>query len=573
MEGKKRDQMHKVEKGNLKILTLVQSGFNLLTERDPVKMLQLFSHETCSLIQATCMTIGIIEDTEYFSGKFCTTNLKGEQINSSHTATCSLDESILHPLYYGQSVLRYSDLSSSQRSTFSEKSFLGVPIRSSTRIYGIIYFMGTHNEIEFCEEDEYIAEIMAAELALLYEHINVHANFQQQIDSLQLEIIDLKNIENDLRYNKECIKLALDVGQMNCWNWNFKTNDIEEFGFFASLTRSTPDIERLPFDNFLNRVIPEDREHILKLLNQAIEQGTILQVSFRAINSDSKIEYYYAVGQVLYGEQDTPESIIGVTTLITKFKKIEDSMRRDRMELAQIARTNFMEEMASTLAHELNQPLTVINAYLCGCLRRIENGFQEIAPIIEAMIKVRQNVELAGEILERVKEFVQEGELQYQYVNINDLIKKPISLRQYDGFDDLKATIVFDLAENLPDIKVDIVQIKQALLNIIRNGIEATNKAESRTPVITIRSAQINSNAIAIMIEDNGPGIDEAARELLFTPYFTTKPDGMGMGLTIAHNIISAHNGQLSARNLPQGGACFQFSLPMNEPEKTSLKL
>ncbi|WP_148263529.1 GAF domain-containing protein [Legionella drancourtii] len=301
------DQIHKLQQSNLKILTLIRLGFNLLNERDPLQMLKLFSHTTCRLMQAKSMTVGIIEDSEHLSGKFHTTTIKNEQIDSHHSNTCLLNDAILRPLYYGQNILHYSKLSSSllndnnQMNTFSNSSFLGVPIRSSTQTHGVIYFIGKHNESEFNEEDRYIAEIMAAELALLYENIKVHDTLQQYIYKLQLEIIDLKDIEIDLRYKEERIKLALEV---------------------------------------------------------------------------------------------------------------------DQMKLAQIACINSMGEITSTLAHELNQPLTVINAYICGCLRRIENGAQEITPIIEAMIKVKQNAELAEETLHRMKEFVHKGKLQYDTLNI-----------------------------------------------------------------------------------------------------------------------------------------------------------
>ncbi len=565
------DQIHKLQQNNLKILTLIQLVFNLLNERDPLQMLTLFSHTTCSLMQAQSMTVGIIEDAEHLSGNFCITTITNNQIDSRHSNTCSLNDALLRPLYCGQNVLRYSELSSSQlnnnnqMNTFSNRSFLGVPIRSSTQTYGIIYFIGKHNETEFNKEDEYIAEIIAAELALLYENIKVHDNLQQYINKLQLEIIDLKNIETDLRYNEERIQLALEAGLMNGWSWDFKTNEIKEFGFFDLLSRSRAGIERNHFNNFINRVIPEDREHVLETIDQAIKHGMSIESPFRALDINNNIKDYYTTGQVFYDEQKNAIRMIGVTVIITKLKKIEELLRRNQMKLAQTAHINSMGEMASTLAHELNQPLTVINAYICGCLRRIENNFQEITPIIEAMIKVKKNVELAEEILHRMKEFVHKDKLQYNTLNINEVIKKAVALIHYEGFPNLSATILFALTENLPDIQVDKIHIIQVLLNIIRNSIEAMSITKSKPPLIIIRSAQINSNTIAITVEDSGPGIDADTSTLLFKPDFSTKPDGKGMGLVIAHAIISAHDGQLRAYNLPEGGACFEFTLPIRD--------
>lgn len=565
-------QIKSLQENSLKMSALIKLGFNLITERDPLRMFKLFSRTACSIIKAHRATIGIIDNQERLSGRFCITTMT-EKIDSYYSDTCVLPDSVLRPLFMGKNVIRFSNLNEISLinhafvDDFSNQAFLGIPIASSTQKYGVIYFSGKRDTSEFNEEDEHIIATMAAELAVLYENITLYDMIQQHAVKLQLEVTERKNIENELRHSEERLKLALDTAHMNGWEWNMQTNEVKEFGYIDPLSRNDAyHPENGSFDNVLSNIYPDDREKVMRVLQKAIQLNTEYEAEFRSCKTHDAIKWIAARGQIFSDEQGKPQRMVGVAIDITERKKTEQLARHHQTELAYIARVSSMGEMASALAHELNQPLTVINSYVSGCIHRLEKNTDEKESIIDAMKKAMQHVELAGQIIHRMKNFVRHGELHYEIILINDLIKEALRLIQYE-IQDISLTINLELAEDLPKIEVDKIQIEQVLLNLMRNGFEAMLTAKTPKPILTISTEYLTSHVIKITIKDNGPGINMNMKDRLFVPYFTSKTRGMGMGLAICRTIIEGHGGQISAQTSLEGGACFQFTLPVTQHE------
>jgi C4-dicarboxylate-specific signal transduction histidine kinase len=242
-----------------------------------------------------------------------------------------------------------------------------------------------------------------------------------------------------------------------------------------------------------------------------------------------------------------------------------------QLELAQLERISTMEEMASAMAHELNQPLTTITNYIKGCIHRLDEGKYEVNDLIDALQLASRQAERAGAVLHRIKNFIRKSELYLEPVVIHELIGNIQALLP-DGIVGTKIQLVIKPSKKpLPEMRLDKIQLEQVLLNLLRNSIDVLENANHPTGKITIETLFRQPKALVINIKDNGPGIDPATLPRLFDLYYTTKAHGMGIGLSICRTIIEAHKGHITAFNNPRGGACFQITLPiMNENAHTT---
>ena len=248
---------------------------------------------------------------------------------------------------------------------------------------------------------------------------------------------------------------------------------------------------------------------------------------------------------------------------ITQRKQAEAEAQQRRNELAHAARLSTIGEMASGLAHELNQPLTAISAFAAGCLRMLKPA----APVTEEVLAAMQNVAAqatrAGEIIHRIRNFTRKQELQRKDADIHRILTEGTSLIEAD-LRQKKVKVQLDLGADVPPVPVDAIQIEQVALNLMRNGIEAMDD-----PSITDRRLHIKTrltdrrDQVEVSIQDNGVGIDPDKTEKIFDSFFTTKDWGLGLGLSLSRSIIESHGGYLWAVSNPHGGATFKFTLPL----------
>ncbi len=231
-------------------------------------------------------------------------------------------------------------------------------------------------------------------------------------------------------------------------------------------------------------------------------------------------------------------------------------------ELAHVARLSTMGEMASGLAHELNQPLSAIHTYVQGCIRRINMGNTDLEPIVGALKLTAQQADRAGGIIRRLRGFVRKGESHKTYSEINQIVHEVTGFLE-SQLKNKQVSLKLNLEDDLPPVLADIIQIEQVLINLLKNGIESMSSIEN--PVIMVSTRRLNQQIIELCVIDSGHGISEDKIKRIFNPFFTTKTTGMGMGLSISSSIIEAHDGKLYAENNSTQGARFCLTLPITE--------
>jgi len=257
---------------------------------------------------------------------------------------------------------------------------------------------------------------------------------------------------------------------------------------------------------------------------------------------------------------------LGVFTDITERKKVEEREKKHMMELAHVSRVTTLGEMSSQIAHELAQPLAAIAALSTGSLKMLKSGTSEKDEIIESLKNISEQSSRARDVVLRLRNFVRNDEMQYTRIELNKLIRTVVHLVDMEArWHSLPVHL--DLQGPLPTTLADRVLIEQVMLNLVHNAIEAMQATDIHQRKLIIRASNLDSKYLQVEIIDNGPGISEHDIKQIFQPFFTTKSDGMGMGLAITRSIINAHRGQLTARRNHQGGATFCFTLPVDNHE------
>jgi C4-dicarboxylate-specific signal transduction histidine kinase len=246
---------------------------------------------------------------------------------------------------------------------------------------------------------------------------------------------------------------------------------------------------------------------------------------------------------------------------IAERKQAEEWLRKHQQELAHVSRLSSMGEMGSALAHELNQPLTAIATFTQGCIRRLESKAYQQDDILKTMRIVAEQAERAGAIIHRMKDFVRKGKISDAIIDLNQVIEDTVILMTYETIEK-PVNLQLDLSQDSLLVAADKIQIEQVLINLMRNAIEAMRDGYTIEPKITIKTRLLSQAQIEVNVIDNGPGFSADIIAKLLEPYFTTKPQGMGMGLSISRTIIETYGGRVLAQLNPLGGAWFQFILP-----------
>jgi len=261
--------------------------------------------------------------------------------------------------------------------------------------------------------------------------------------------------------------------------------------------------------------------------------------------------------------QDEHGKVVGSVVVfrdISDKRKSEEAARKYQSELAHVARLSTMGEMASGLAHELNQPLTAIATNADASIRLLEQG-SSASRVVEILEKIGIQARHAGEIIKHLRKFVRKEEPELSRININKLVDEVLLLVKAElARTGVKVTT--ELQADLPEVMAQHIHIDQVLLNLIRNAIDSLSLVDKQQRKLTITTAVLDKEHIIIRVQDSGQGISEQVSRTLFTPFKTTKEHGMGLGLSLSQGIISAHKGRLAVEDTSPGNTVFSFTLP-----------
>jgi C4-dicarboxylate-specific signal transduction histidine kinase len=250
-------------------------------------------------------------------------------------------------------------------------------------------------------------------------------------------------------------------------------------------------------------------------------------------------------------------------TAIIRAGNAEEALRKAQMELAHVTRVTTLGELTASIAHEVSQPLAAVVANAEACLRWLDRATPDLDAARRSVKWIVDDGNRTSDVIRRVRALAIKADIEKAALDINDVVGEVIALVQHELISH-QVSLRTELAPALPMILGDRVQLQQVIINLVMNGIEAMQSVTDRPRELVIRSRQDEKQQVLVSVTDCGVGISAENADRLFNAFFTTKSDGMGMGLSICRSVIEVHGGRLSATaNVPHG-ATFQFTLPVN---------
>jgi PAS domain S-box-containing protein len=313
----------------------------------------------------------------------------------------------------------------------------------------------------------------------------------------------------------------------------------------------------------LEAIHPEDRPYVSTTLKRwlAGENEDRYDIEYRIIRPDGGTRWIHARGTLIRDEHGKAYRASGVAEDITEAKRSQEALNNAQAELAHVTRVATLGELAASIAHEINQPLGAIVNNASACLNWLKANNMEEARTSAELIGANGN--RAGEIIGRIRALAKKAPPQKDWLDINETIREVIALAQSEVQRNHVA-LETQLSDHMPLVFADRIQLQQVMLNLMMNAIEAMTQVTTPRELL-ISSGPDGPKGVVVVVRDSGAGLDSKSLERLFEPFYTTKPQGMGMGLAICRSIIETHDGRLWATANRDRGASFHFTLPIVE--------
>jgi len=307
-------------------------------------------------------------------------------------------------------------------------------------------------------------------------------------------------------------------------------------------------------------VHPDDLARFMDEWRAALAEGKPLETEARLRRADGEYRWLLIRAVPLRDETGKIVKWYGTSTDVEDLKRAEEALSKSHAELAHVTRVMTMGELAASIAHEVNQPLSAIVNNGGACLRWLNGAAPDLDEAREAARRIIRDGNRAGEVITRIRALLRKTDAEKARLDINQTIREVVKLTRNESARK-GVTLRMDLAADLPPVLGDRVQLQQVILNLVMNGVEAMASTPARPRELLIRSRQYESDKALVAVQDSGVGLDGQDLEKIFDAFYTTKPRGMGMGLAISRSIVEDHGGRLWAAPNDGPGATFQFTL------------
>jgi C4-dicarboxylate-specific signal transduction histidine kinase len=316
----------------------------------------------------------------------------------------------------------------------------------------------------------------------------------------------------------------------------------------------------------------------LDIYTRAFDARQEFRMEYRLRRFDGEYRWILDTGVPRFESDGTFDGYIGSCIDITDQKRVEEMLRdrearlrqllhaeeesrQLREQLARVARISMMGEMSASIAHEVNQPLCAIVSNSQTVQRMLSRGGFDLEELLEALRDISEDAQRASDVIARIRGLLKNGTAQRGPVDVNELIREMVALMGNElSHRGIQATLELD--PKLPPVLADRVQIQQVILNFLSNASEAMDLVLWEERALIVRSTSDESGAVTVAVQDSGVGLDAQTRDRIFEPFFSTKHNGMGLGLAICKSIIESHAGTIGASANSDRGAVFHFALP-----------
>jgi PAS domain S-box-containing protein len=372
------------------------------------------------------------------------------------------------------------------------------------------------------------------------------------------DITEWKEAEERLRRSEAYLAEAQRLSSTGNFGWRAGGDrhfwSAETFRIFG-YDRSTP----ITFRAILDRVHPEDVEAVRQLIVGA-EEGREVDHECRLVMPDGAVKHVHVVAHGVR-DRDGRLEIVGAVQDVTRQRRSEEELGKLHSDLTHFARVASIGALTASIAHEVNQPLAGIVANSNTCLRRLASDPPDVEGARAPARRAIRDAVRASEVISRLRALLSRRPPVVEPVDLNEATREVMALSRSElrrG----RTVARPELAEDLPLVLGDRIQLQQVVINLLRNALEAMSDVEDRPREIVIRTARGDDDRVWLSVRDSGVGVPPEEAERLFDAFYTTKPDGMGIGLSVSRSIVESHGGRLWAMPNDGPGATFVFSVP-----------
>jgi signal transduction histidine kinase len=388
-------------------------------------------------------------------------------------------------------------------------------------------------------------------------------DLQMTNEAMHAESRERQYAEDQLRRSEAYLAEAQRLTHTGSWAFNVVTETlIHSSEEHSRLFGFDPQLGIPSFEKLTQRIHPEDRARALQAFENPIRARKDFDAHFRILHPDGTTKYVYGTGHPVFNASGEVGEFVGIVMDVTERKRAEEErerLREAQAELAHINRVTTMGELTASLAHEVNQPIAAAVTNANSCIHWLAGDVPNLDKARAAAMRIVKDGTRAAEIITRIRLLFQKGAPQWQLVDVNEIIGEMVLLLRGE-VTRYSISVRTELAAELPQVMGDRVQLQQVMMNLITNSIDAL-KAVDGTRELAIQSRSENER-ILVSITDTGVGLPPQQTDEIFNAFFTTKPNGTGMGLRICRSIVESHGGRLWAGNNSSRGAIFFFTLP-----------
>jgi PAS domain S-box-containing protein len=380
-----------------------------------------------------------------------------------------------------------------------------------------------------------------------------------------LDLTGRKGAEEALRRSEANLAEAQRLSHMGSWVFNPATTEILYVSEECYRIWGFDPAQGLPNrETVWRKIHPGDRGRVLDEAAEALHQKRDCSIDFRIVLPDGTIKHVEAIGHPVFSASGSLVEVIGTHIDVTERKRAQEQRERLReleSDLAHMNRLGIVGEQAASLSHEIMQPIATARNNARAAMNFLDRQPPELGEVREALACVVADTDRAGEIVDRIRDHIRKAPPRKSRFDLNAAIDEVIVLGQ-SAITKNAVLVQTRLAEGLFPVQGDRVQLQQVILNLVLNAVEALSAVEEGPREVLISTERTQGNGVLVAVRDSGPGIDPEHVERVFEAFYTTKPSGLGMGLSICRTIIGAHGGRLWADANEPRGAVFQFTLP-----------
>jgi len=376
----------------------------------------------------------------------------------------------------------------------------------------------------------------------------------------------VRQAQRELKRNEALFAETQRLSSTGSFSWKVATDEItwsEQLYRIYEIETGVP----VTLELIRSRVHPEDVSLLekMKMVDQA-RDGDQFEWQYRLMMPDRSVKYMHAVARAIRAHDGQPEYIAAVQD-VTARRESEEALAKARSELAKVARTTSLGVLTASIAHEVSQPLSGIITNASTCLRMLDGDPPNVEGARETARRTIRDANRSSEVITRLRALFSTGEFTLEPLDVNEITREVIALSLSD-LQRSRVALQSELADALPIITGDRIQLQQVILNLLRNAMDAMIDVHDRPRRLLIRTEREGTDRVRLTVRDVGVGLDRQTMNKLFDAFYTTKRDGMGIGLSISRSIIEKHQGRLWAEPNDGPGAAFSFSIPCSADDR-----